>query len=296
MKPRPYGPFPFSMIEARPPLLWPNGARLALWVVVNVEVFALDRAMPGDSNERPKGTEGAPQVRHWSQRDYGNRVGLGRMMALLQKHRVRATVALNSDVCDRHPEVVAACAALGWEFMGHCRTNTARLNEIPAEEERATIAHVLRRIGEATGKRPKGWLGSGLQETWNTLDHLVAEGCEYVADWVNDDQPYVMTLDGGEIVSVPYTYEINDMSAIVREKHTPLEFERMIKDQFDLLHEESATSGRVMALALHPFIMGQPHRVAALARALHHIGDRDGVWKATGSEIASAFRQAVALR
>jgi peptidoglycan/xylan/chitin deacetylase (PgdA/CDA1 family) len=284
-----YGPFKFSLINRRPPLRWPNNAHLALWVIMNIEFFALDRAMPGDSNERPKGNEGTPQVRHWSQRDYGNRVGIVRMMNLLTVHGIRSTVALNSDVCDQHPEIIEDCVKLDWEFMGHCRTNTARLNEIPPEEERQTIHHVLQRIAKSTGKRPVGWLGSGLQETWNTLDYLIEEGCTYVADWVNDDQPYTMSIGGKSIVSVPYTYELNDMSAIVRTKYTPGEFERMIKDQFDVLYAEGAQSGRVMAIALHPFIMGQPHRIAALDRALKYIGSFADVWKATGSEIAEHY-------
>jgi peptidoglycan/xylan/chitin deacetylase (PgdA/CDA1 family) len=289
MQPAAYGPFRFSLINRRPPLKWPNGARVALWVVTNVEFFALDRAMPGDSNERPRGSEGAPQVRHWSQRDYGNRVGIVRLLELLNAHDIRSTVALNSDICDRHPELLQECVKLGWEFMGHCRTNTARLNEIPAEEEHATIKHVLSRIALATGVRPVGWLGAGLQETWNTLDYLIEEGCIYVADWVNDDQPYTMRIGGKTVVSIPYTYELNDMSAIVRNKHTPGEFERMIKDQFTVLHGEGASSARVMAIALHPFIMGQPHRIGALARALDFIDGFEGVWKATGAEIARAY-------
>ena len=150
---------------------------------------------------------------------------------------------------------------------------------------------MLDRIAKASGKRPVGWLGSGLQETWNTLDYLVEEGCTYVADWVNDDQPYTMRVDGRTIVSVPYSYELNDASAIVRSKCTPGEFERMIRDQFDVLYEEGATSGRVMAIALHPFVMGQPHRIGALKRALEYIDKFDGVWKTTGSEIASHYLQ-----
>jgi allantoinase len=289
MKPTPYGPFKFSMINSRPPLKWSNGARIALWVIVNAEFFALDQAMPGDSNERPKGNEGTPFVRHWSQRDYGNRVGIVRFMELLSTYGIRATVALNSDLCDHHPEVVEAAVKLDWEFMGHNRTNTARLNEIPAEDEHKTIKHVLQRIEQATGKKPVGWLGSGLQETWNTLDYLIEEGCTYVADWVNDDQPYTMTVGDKSIVSVPYSYELNDNAAIVRAKATPGEFERMIKDQFDVLYAEGAKSGRVMAIAIHPFVMGQPHRIGALDRALKYIDGFAGVWKATGSEIASEY-------
>jgi peptidoglycan/xylan/chitin deacetylase (PgdA/CDA1 family) len=289
MKPAGYGPFKFSLINNRPRLMLPDDARIAVWIIVNVEFFALDRPMPGDSNERPKGNEGTPQVRHWSQRDYGNRVGIVRLMDLLSAHGYRATVALNSDVCDRHLEIIKACCNLNWEFMGHCRTYTARLNEIPLEEERATISGVLSRIEQATGQRPKGWLGAGLQETWNTLDHLAAERCIYVADWVNDDQPYTMDLGDKTLVSVPYSYELNDAAAIVRAKNTPNEFERMIKDQFDVLYAEGEKSARVMAIALHPFIFGQPHRIPALERALQYIDKFDKVWKTTGTEIAQHY-------
>jgi len=174
-------------------------------------------------------------------------------------------------------------------MMGHNRTNTERLNELPSGEERAVIRETLDRIARVTGRRPVGWLGAGLQETWDTLDHLAAEGCVYVADWVNDDQPYAMQIGGGKIVSVPYSYELNDMAAIVRAKYTPGEFERMIRDQFDVLWREGAQSGRVMAICLHPFIMGQPHRIGALQRALGYIDRFAGVWKATGEEIARHY-------
>jgi allantoinase len=291
VKPAPYGPFPYTPINRRPRFTLPGGARVALWVVTNIEFFALDKPMPGDSNERPKVTDHTPMVRHWAQRDYGNRVGVFRLMELLEAHGIRSTVALNSAVCEHHPALVADCVRLGWELMGHNRTNTERLNEVPAAEERAVIRDVLDRIASVAGRRPVGWLSSGLQETWNTLDHLAAEGCLYVADWVNDDQPYAMDVDGGTLVSVPYSYELNDMAAIVRSKYTPGEFERMIRDQFDVLWREGAHSARVMAICLHPFIMGQPHRIGALQRALAYIDRFEGVWKATGEEIARHYHE-----
>jgi len=291
MKPAPYGPFPYSAISRRPKLELPGGARLALWVVTNIEFFALDKPMPGDGNERPKPGDHTPMVRHWAQRDYGNRVGVYRVMEALSRYDLRSTVALNSAVCDHHPQLVDDCVRLGWEMMGHCRTNTERVTEVPPAEERALIAESLSRIARATGKRPLGWLGAGLQETWSTLDHLVAEGCTYVADWVNDDQPYALEVGGGRLVSVPYSYELNDLAAIVRSKYTPGEFERMIRDQFDVLWREGAESGRVMAISLHPFLIGQPHRIGALERALEYISGFDGVWKATGEEIARHYLQ-----
>lgn len=293
MKPAPYGPFPYSPIIRRPRYELPGNAHLALWVVVNIEFFALDKPMPGDSNERPKPTDHTPMVRHWAQRDYGNRVGVFRLMDLLDAQGIRATVALNSDVCDHHPQIVEECMKRGWEIMGHCRTNTERVTEVPREDERALIRESLDRIERATGRRPIGWLGAGLQETWNTLDHLAEEGCVYVADWVNDDQPYAMDVAGRKLVSVPYSYELNDLAAIVRSKYTPGEFERMIRDQFEVLWREGHESGRVMAICLHPFLMGQPHRIGALQRALEFIGSFEGVWKATGSEIALHYLESI---
>jgi allantoinase len=287
MKPGAYGPFPYSPIVRRPRLAWPNGARLALWVIPNIEFFALDERVPPSAG----GAGGKlPDVPSWSSRDYGNRVGVFRLMETLERHGVRGTVALNSNLCGRHPEIIEAGQALRWEWMGHNETNTRRLNEVPAEDEPRIIRDALAEIARATGARPAGWLGSGLQETWNTLDLLAENGIEYVCDWVNDDQPYVMTLEGGRrIVSLPYSHDINDKPAFERMNMTAPEFQDMICRQFDTLYREGAASGRVMAIALHPYITGVPHRIGALDAALDYICRHDGVWRATGSEICRHF-------
>lgn len=289
MKPQPYGPFPYVPINRRPKLTWPQGARVALWVIPNLEVFPLDVAMPGDANERPRADAQTPQIRQWGQRDYGNRVGIFRVMEVLKRYGIRATAALNSDLCDAAPAIIEDAVELDWEFMGHCRTNSQRLTEVPPEAERDMIFHVVERIERATGRRPKGWLGAGLQETWNSLDYLIEAGVEYVADWVNDDQPYLMDVGGKRLVSIPYSYEVNDAPVIVRSKHTPVEFERVIRDQFDVLYREGKDSGRVMAICLHPFVIGHPHRIGYLDRALRYIDSFEGVWKATGSEIVEHY-------
>ncbi len=138
--------------------------------------------------------------------------------------------------------------------------------------------------------RPRGWLGSGLQETWDTPDLLAAAGCEYVCDWTNDDQPYLMTLDGGrQLVAMPYSHEINDKPAFEKLHRTADEFREMICRQFDVLYREGAESGRVMAIALHPYLTGVPHRIDALDAALGYICNHARVWKATGSEIARHY-------
>src|SRR5215510_442847 len=168
--------------------------------------------------------------------------------------------------------------------------NTRRLNELKAGEEPRVIANALDTIERATGRRPVGWLGSGLQETWATVDLLAAEGCEYIADWVNDDQPYVMNLDGGRrLVSVPYSHEVNDKPAFERAHHTADEFKEIICRQFDVLYREGAGSGRVMAIAIHPYLTGVPHRIDAFDAALAYVCRHDGVWRATGSEIARHY-------
>ena len=211
MKPGAYGPFPYSPIIRRPRIEWPNGARLALWIIPNVEFFALNERVP------PNPQETLPDVPTWSVRDYGNRIGVFRLMRVLDRYNFRATVALNSDLCAHHPIIIEEGRARQWEWMGHNESNARRLNQLPDGQEPRVIRNTLDTIERATGQRPSGWLGSGLQETWDTLDHLVAAGCHYVADWTNDDQPYVMSLEGGrELVSVPYTYDINDKQAYER--------------------------------------------------------------------------------
>jgi allantoinase len=287
MTPGRYGPFPYSPIIHRPRLSWPDGARVALWVIPNIEFFALDERVPVSAGG---GGGKLPDVPAWSIRDYGNRIGVFRLMKVLDRYGIRGTVALNSEVCKEHPLIVEECLKRRWELMGHNESNTRRLNEAEPGEEPTIIANTLATIETATGIRPVGWLGSGLQETWDTLEYLVDAGCEYVCDWPNDDQPYVMTLDEGRtIVSVPYSHDINDKPAFERKNHTPSEFREMICRQFDVLYEEGAESGRVMAIALHPYLTGMPHRIGALDEALAYICRHDKVWKATGSEIARHF-------
>ena len=290
---RAYGPFPYSAINDRSRLRWPNDARVAFWVIPNIEFFALDENVPasaGGTGIKP------PDVPTWSSRDYGNRVGVFRMMDVMDRYGIRGTVALNSDVCLHHPNIIQAGNALKWEWMGHNRTNTQRLNAVPPEEEAPLIADVVKTITSVAGERPVGWLGSGLQETWESLGHLADAGFTYVADWVNDDQPYQMQLEGGRtICSIPYSWYINDKPAYEAQHRTTEEFSDMICRQFDVLYREGATSGRVMAVALHPYISGQPFRIGALETAFEYICRHEGVWLATGSEIVNHYLASLKL-
>lgn len=289
MQPRPYGPFPYRPITERRPIRWPNHARVALWVIPNVEFMPLDEPVQGSRVP-------VPDVKGFSDFDYGNRIAVFRLMETLDRFGIRATVAINSDICDRHPEIVAAGVERRWEFMGHCQSNSRRLNQVPPETEREVIKATLDRITAATGGRPKGWLGAGLQETWATLDHLAAEGIEYVADWVNDDQPYAMKLDSGrQIAAIPYTVEAADKACFTHLHYTPEAFERTLCRQFDVLYREGAESARVMCIALHPYLIGVPHRIDSLDRALAYITGHAGVWRTTGAEIIAHARGEGAL-
>jgi peptidoglycan/xylan/chitin deacetylase (PgdA/CDA1 family) len=279
-------------IPHRPKLTWPGGARIALWVNPNIEFFGLDDVMPGVVNERvPRDHAKIPNVRNWSVRDYGNRVGIWRLMEVLSRYGIRASAALNSEVCDHHPEIIEAAVRLDWEFIGHNQTNALRLNEMAPEQERAAIRATLDRIAAASGKRPIGWLGAGLAETWNTLDYLAEAGIRYVCDWVNDDQPYLFEIGQPPLVSLPYSVQTNDVPAYFDMRVSVPEFEMMLRRQFDTLYREGETSGRVMAIAVHPFVTGQPHRIGALDAALDYICSHTGVWRATGSEIVQHFLQ-----
>ena len=288
MKPRTYGPYPYSPIISRPKSRWPNGARIALWVIPNIEFFALDEAIPVSAG----GSGKVPDIPGWSIRDYGNRIGVFRIMQVLERYGVRGTVALNSDLIAQHPEIIAEGNRLKWEWMGHNESNTRRLNEMKPEEEAGAIRRTVETITKGTGTPPKGWLGSGLQETWNTLPLLADNGIEYVADWVCDDQPMTMTLEDGRTLStMPYSTELNDKPAFEKMCMSPGEFDAMIRRQFDTLWREGETQARVIGIALHPYLIGLPHRIGALDSALDYICRHDGVWLATGAEIAAAGKQ-----
>ncbi len=283
MDPSRTGPFPYSPIIGRPALKWPDGKRLAFWVIPNIETFALNEKMPD-------GAQTIPNVFSWSKREYGNRVGVFRLMKVLDRYNIRATVALNSEVCDAAPHIVEECLKLGWEFMGHGESNTRRLSDTSSlNEERDLIGRTLSRIEKATGARPRGWLGPGLQETWNTIDLLSEAGIHYVGDWTTDDQPYFLDCKPNPLVSIPYGHDMGDKTAFGHAGYSPRDFQNMIIDTFNVLYRESAEGGRVMPLSLHPYITGVPHRIDYLDRALEYICRHSDVWMATGSEIVDHF-------
>jgi allantoinase len=284
--PQEHDRFAYSAIVDRPPLRWPNGARVAIWVIPNIEHFLFDRP---SASIVPATSGFVPDVLNYSWRDYGVRVGIWRLMDVMEKHGVKGTAALNSDAARLYPRIIEAGNALGWEWMGHGSNNSTMINGQAEEEERQLLNSVIDTVKEATGAAPRGWLSPGLSETHRTLDLLAEVGIHYVANWVNDEQPYPMRVKNGSMLSLPYSAEINDYAAFIERGQTGEEFANTIRDQFDTLYEDGAQTGRVMAIALHPFLIGHPHRAKHFENALAYIRSRSEIWMATGSEIADWY-------
>ncbi|HUK59109.1 MAG TPA: polysaccharide deacetylase family protein [Stellaceae bacterium] len=286
--PREHGRYDYSAIVDRKPLRWPDGARVAVWVIPNIEHFLFDS---GGVTASGAASGLKPDVMNFSWRDYGLRVGIWRLMEIMERHGVRGTVALNSDVTEKYPRVIEAGNALKWEWMGHGTTNSILLNAQDEDEERALLRQSVETIAKGVGRKPKGWLSPGLTETVRTLDLLAECGIEYVGNWVNDEQPYPMRVKSGSMLSIPYTIELNDIPNFLSRNRTGEEFAKQICDQFDVLYEDGAKTGRVMAIALHPFLIGHPHRAKHFEKALAYVAQHKGVWLATGGEIADWYKR-----
>jgi allantoinase len=283
-------PYAHSALPHRPPLRWPAGAYVAVWVVPNVDYYPFDGGGPA---LRPASVDQVPDPYNVGWRDYGPRVGIWRLMEMFDRLGLRATAALNADACVQYPEIVEAGLARGWEFMGHALTSARGLHGLDVEAERRVIADTLDQIARSTGRRPRGWLSPSLGETPHTLDLLAEAGVEYVADWCADDQPFPLRVTRGSLHALPYTVELNDIPAVLRFGQTGAQFAESIRAQFDVLYAEGERSGRVLCLSVHPFISGQPLRARYLADALAYVTTRPHVWLAVGAEILDAYRAQV---
>ncbi|GCD47770.1 polysaccharide deacetylase family protein [Streptomyces paromomycinus] len=281
--------FDYSPIVDREPIHWPGGARVAFYVGLNVEHYQVDRP---STSIFPGTAALAPDPLNYGWRDYGPRVGIWRLIESLDRHGLRASVMLNSDVTRHYPQIVEAGRARGWTWVAHGRDNSTFQADMSVEDERAYLTEVVGTIEEATGRRPRGWLGPALTETFRTPRLLAELGLDYVLDWANDDQPYRLNVPG--MLSVPYSIEVNDISLFVGKSLSGPDFVRIVQDQLDQLYADSATSGRVMSLVLHPFVINQPFRHTYLDQALEHIANHPGVWLTTSDEIAEHYARTTA--
>ena len=278
--------YQYSPIIHRPKLELPGGARVAFWIGLNIEHYEVDKP----STSIFGGTAALqPDPLNYGWRDYGPRVGIWRMMDVLDKYGIRASVLLNSDVCERYPQILEEGKKRRWVWLAHGKNNSIFEAGMSREEERQYLQDVVETITAATGQQPRGWLGPALTETFNTPELLRELGVTYLLDWCNDDQPFPLNVKSGRMISVPYSIEMNDVSLFVGKSLSPADFAQMVMDQFDVLYEEGAHSGRVMCLALHPFIISQPFRHKYLDKALAYIAGHDRVWLTTSDEIAEWY-------
>jgi allantoinase len=281
----------YSPITTRPKLLWPDNKRVALWVVPNVEHYEY---LPHVRVRNPWPRMPHPDVLNYGVRDYGNRAGLWRMVEVLDTHKIPITVSLNLANYEHYPEICHALEARQWEVMCHGLYNTQYVWNMPVDEERALIAECVATHKRLTGRDLPGWFSPAASNTVNTADLVAQAGIPYYCDWYHDDQPTPIKVKNaktksGRLISVPYTMDINDFY-LTRTQIDGEEFADMAIDQFDQLYRDAADgSGRVMCVALHPFIMGQPHRIRHLDRLLSHMLAHDSVWPATGLQIAQVY-------
>jgi allantoinase len=273
-------------IVERPPIRWPNGARIAVWLCPNVLHYEIDA--PADPWINPW-SRMTPDVMMFSRQEFGPRVGFWRMLEVIDKHAVPATAVLNVAALRRYPEICEAMVARKWDLLGHGMTNTRFICGLSEEEERAHYRAMQAIARECTGTEMAGMGGPGPQAATESTPDLLAEaGFLYYADLFHDDQPFPIRVRAGRLISLPYSVEINDVPALATafEGET---FLAMIRRQFDRLYAEGTESGRVMCLSVHPHVIGLPQRAKYLDRALAYIKSHSGVWLATGREIAEHY-------
>ena len=277
----------YSPIIDRPIIKWPNNARVALWISPNVEHYEY---MPNpDEARNPWPRTPYPDVKQYSYRDYGNRVGFWRMLEPLDKYNIRCCVSLNMAVLEHYPEIAEAMVQRNWDYMSHGIYNTRYMYTFTEEQEREFYRDTIDTLRRHTGKQLKGMLGPAISGTERTPDLMAEAGLIYHTDWMHDDQPVPIKVKTGKLVSVPYSVELND-SSVLRDNHYEGDyFARICKAQFDQLYKEGAESGRVMCIALHPFLIGQPRRIKFLDDILGYIMSHDGVWQTTADDIADYY-------
>jgi allantoinase len=283
--------YPPRPIVSRPRLAWPNGAALAVAIVVSVEYYEMQPPegaflppnLPGGFGRGPY-----PDFRSFSLREFGNRVGIFRVMEILDRHGLKATAAIDARTATERPVIVDACRRRGWGIAAHGLAVTRVISSrMPEAEERAYIAESIDAVRRACGSAPAGWHGPEYGESTRTPALLAEAGIKYVLDWPNDDQPLVMQTPSGPLVSVPMAIDLDDVVAHWHRKITMARWRQAVADAVDRLLAEGRSNARLLVLNLHPWLIGQPYRATYLDEALADLKRRDGLWLAITDEIAA---------
>ena len=271
-----------SAIVDRPPLRLPGNARVVVWTIVNLEVWDIGKPMARQVLPAPTGAVLLPDVPNWSWHEYGMRVGFWRFKALYDRLGIRPTASINARVCLDYPRVAQACLDAGWEFMGHSFEQGPIHKE---SDQRAMIARSMDTLEKFTGKRPVGWLGPGLTQTYETPELLAQAGVKYIGDWIYDDEPTEIQTNNGPLVTLPYSVENNDIPMMIVQHHEAGYWTRKCIDTFERYYAEGAGRAKFMAIAIHPYISGQPFRIKYLEQVYEHIARFPDVLHWNGEQI-----------
>ncbi|MFN2098524.1 polysaccharide deacetylase family protein [Altererythrobacter sp. MF3-039] len=282
--------YEWSNIHAREPVRWPGDKSVAVSVMVNLGYFPIT---PEDKPFRAPGhmVTPYPDYRHYTVRDYGNRVAVFRILDAFAGPGITASFAINAAVAERYPELIEAVKAGGHEIVAHSTDmNGTIASSICEEEERALIADALSRLEMAAGVKPSGWHSIARSQSFRTLDILKEHGLSWCADWVNDELPYRFS---NGLVALPSSVDLSDQQIVAAQQHSAEAWAQMMRDAFDWLAQEAAeqSSARVLPMQLTPYIMGQPFRIEALEELLGDLAGRTEAWFATGSQIVGAWEQ-----
>ena len=272
----------YRPINSRPRRRLPGGARIAVWTIVNVEVWSPDAPMPRAILPPPMGQPLLPDVPNWAWHEYGMRVGFGRFVETLDARGLKASFAVNGAACEVYRTACEQARERGWDFIGHGFVQRPMHR---VEDQGDAIRRTIDAIAGLTGRPPRGWESPGLTETADTLDKLSQAGLEYVCDWCLDDQPVTLRAEPRPIVALPYSVEVNDVVITAVQGHASDEIYRRGVDQFDRLYKEGADQPRVMGISIHPYLTGAPHRIKYLEALYDHILSHEGVLMWTGSQI-----------
>ncbi len=284
--------FDYVPLPKRSPMAWPEGARIAFCVYLYLEYLELDPPEGTVRDPRYGGALGShfPDYVNYSRREHGNRIGVFRVLDALDRHAIKATVAANAMVCERYPSLIEECTKRGFEIAAHgtaaTRMITSRMSE---DEERATIEDALGTVEATAGARPRGWFGQDFNQSALTPRLLGEAGLSYLADWPNDDQPYAMKL-GRPLISMPNQAQWDDTQLMAIRRVAPPRWRDVVLEAFDYLHEEASPSGSVFTLGVHPWLLGQAHRIRYLDEALARLSGYDRVWQACAGEVAEWYR------
>ena len=288
--------YAWSMLTERRPVAWPGGRKLALWVNVSLQHFPLNPAgkpvaLPGNMSMP------YPDLRHYTLRDYGNRVGIYRFLKAFDRYGIRPTFAINARLAERYPSLIGVIAERGDEIIGHSWSmDTAHAGGLEEAAEAELIKRSLDCLRARTGREIRGWLSPGRLESAHTPDLLKAEGVSYFCDWVNDEMPYRFNTKHGDLWAMPLSAEIEDRFLIVDNFHAEASWAEQVKDACDMLLEEAKTQGgRILSLSIHPWVLGQPHRIKHLEAVLEYLSGKEEVWSASAGEILDAFLRQPAL-